>query len=523
MLQQLSIQQRFRLLLVFSLVCFAVCGVIVYRTLAEIRVNGPIYHRIMQGQDLVADILPPPAYILESYLVTLQMGSAVDQGRLQYLEQRLHQLQDEFRQRHQYWRGVRLEGELADKFLRQSHQLGERFYAKAYAQLLPALRREDRAGAALALGELGVIYEQQRQVIDQVVTLARQRNLTDERAARDRMDVMMVSLSLAFTFTVMVFVLIFNTVHRSIAKPLQDAVGIARKIAAGDWGHRFRNESRDEAGQLLSAIRDIVRSTQGELVKSEKMAALGSLVAGVSHELNTPVGNSLLAVTTLSDELQRFRARLQLSIRRSELEEFLQAVEQGADIATRNLSRAVELMHSFKQVAVDRTSSHRRRFALDQVLREILLAISPALRRTGCEVRQNVPPDIMLDSFPGPLGQVISNMIENAVKHGYADGRAGVITVAARLAERGTRVVISVSDSGSGIPAQLQPHVFDPFFTTKLGAGGSGLGLHISYNIVYELLGGSIVLHSHEGKGTVFEISMPLQAPQHSSPEGMAA
>ncbi len=512
MLEHMSIQHRFRLLLFFSLACFALCGTIVYRTLAEIRVNGPLYQRIMQGQDLVADILPPPAYILESYLVTLQMAHA-DSGHLAQLDQRLQQLRKEYEERYRYWQGAHLEGELAEQFLQHSHGQAESFYALAFGQLLPALRLHDLPAAGRVVEQLGAIYERQRQIIEQVVRLAHLRNQADEHAARDRMDVMMVSLSLVFGLTVLVFILIFNTVRRSIAKPLQDAVRIARKIAAGDWGQRIRPAANDEAGQLLQAIKEIVRNTQGEMVKAEKLAALGSLVAGVSHELNTPVGNSLMAVSTLSEELHQFRDKLNVSIRRSTLDEFLRSVELGADIATRNLQRAAELMRSFKQVAVDRTSSQRRRFSLDQVMREIQISISPMLRNTLCEIRLAVPAGITLDSFPGPLGQVITNMVENAVKHGCADGRLCSVTLSARLTDRGKRVVISVADNGQGIPTHLQPHVFEPFFTTRLGKGGSGLGLHISHNIVYELLGGTIALTSNEGRGTVFDITIPLEAP----------
>ena len=513
MLKQLSIQQRFRALLVFSLGCFALCGVIVYGAMSEIRVNGPIYQRIMQGQDLVADILPPPEYILESYLVTLQLAAAPNRARLDQLAQRLQQLDDEYEQRYRYWQNQHLQGQLADKFLSDSHSLAAAFYDIAFKELVPALRRQDSAAAAQAMARLGVTYEQQRHAIEQVVLLARQRNKNDEAAARARMDVMVVSLVLIFALTLMVFVFIFNTVQRSIAEPLQDAISITRKVAAGDWGHKFRASSNDEAGHLLTAIKDIVKNTQAELVKSEKMAALGSLVAGVSHELNTPVGNGLMAVSTLSDDLRTFRSKIAAGVRRSTLDEFLQSVETGAAIATRNLERAAELMCSFKQVAADRTSAQRRRFELDQVIHETQMTLQPMLRRAPCQVRLEVPAGIRLDSFPGPLGQVISNMIENAVKHAFADGDRGLITVSARMTERASRVQISVADNGRGIPAALQARVFDPFFTTRMGQGGSGLGLHIAHNIVYQMLGGTIQLASREGNGTVFEITLPVEAP----------
>src|SRR5471032_51163 len=309
MLEQLSIQQRFRVLLIFSLACFALCGYIVYRTLSEIRVNGPIYDSIMQGQDLVADILPPPEYLLEAYLVTLQMETAGDGARLSQLAARLHQLEDGYQQRYQYWRRAQLQGQLADKFLRQSHALALRFYGQAFDALLPALQRGDRDASARVLAQLAATYESQRHIIDDVVVLARQRNRMGEAAARQRIDVMGVTLATIFALTVAGFVFIFRTVQRSIAEPLLDAVRITKKIAAGDWSQQLYSGPKDEASNLLASIREIVKNTQKEMLKSEKMAALGALVAGVSHELNTPVGNGLMAVSTISDDLSSSASR----------------------------------------------------------------------------------------------------------------------------------------------------------------------------------------------------------------------
>lgn len=512
MLQQLGIRQRFRLLLVFSLACFALCGAIVYHTLSEIRVNGPLYQRIMQGQDLVADILPPPAYILESYLVTLQMEAAGDAAQRRRLLERLRQLEREYQARLHHWQDAGLTGELASSFLHDSDALVREFYAVAYRDLAPALERNDRSAIGAALARLGGAYERQRAVIGRVVQLAQVRNHADEAAAYDRMQVMAVALALVFALTVIVFVFIFDTVQRSIADPIIDVLNITRKIAAGDWSQQLSQRSqRGEAGHLMAAIRDIVRNTQAELVKSDKLAALGSLVAGVSHELNTPVGNGLMAVSTLSDDAQRFRNGMGAGLKRSVLEDFLGSVEMGAEIALRNLQRAAELISSFKQVAVDRSSSQRRRFQLQQLAHETQLTLLPTLKLRQCNVRLDVPDTIWLDSFPGPLGQVLSNMIDNAALHAFDGVAGGTVTVSARLLPG--RVRIRISDRGKGMAPEVQRHVFDPFFTTRLGQGGNGLGLHIAHNIVYQMLGGSIALVSGEGAGTRFDIVIPLDAP----------
>ncbi|MYM69643.1 hypothetical protein GTP45_22765 [Pseudoduganella sp. FT55W] len=510
MLEHLSIQQRFRLLLVVSLACFALCGVIVYRTLAEIRVNGPIYERIMQGQDLVADILPPPAYLVESYLVALQLADA-DAEHARPLIKRMQAAELTYQQRHSYWLAQGLSGELGEKFLKQSHALALEFYAAAFGQLIPALQAGDDVLARRTLARLGATYEQQRQVIGHVVALARQRNAADELAARERVQMMAWSLGAVFVLIVGVFVLIFNTVRRSIADPILDALKITQSVAGGNWSQHIHADARGEAGRLLQAIRDIVKNTQTEIVKAEKMAALGSLVAGVSHELNTPVGNGLMAVSTLSEDLRTFRSKMQDGLKRSMLDDFLHSVEVGADLAMRNLQRAAELMSSFKQVAADRASSQRRRFLLHQVVHETQMTLQPMLKRANCQVVLDVPAALQLDSFPGPLGQVITNLIENAAKHGL-DGCGGVITLNAWPVGE-SLVTISVSDCGKGIAPELHSHVFEPFYTTRLGQGGSGLGLHIAHNIVYQILGGTVELTSSVGNGARFDVTIPLVAP----------
>jgi signal transduction histidine kinase len=376
---------------------------------------------------------------------------------------------------------------------------------------VPALQADDDTTARHALARLATTYEEQRLVIDRVVALARERMAADEVAARERVQLMAWSLALVFTLIVGVFILIFNTVRRSIADPILDALKITQSVAGGDWNQQIHADARGDAGRLLQAVRDIVKNTQAEIVKAEKMAALGSLVAGVSHELNTPVGNGLMAVSTLSEDLRSFRGKIEQGLKRSVLDEFLHSVETGADLAMRNLQRAAELVSSFKQVAADRASSQRRQFRLHQVAHETQLTLHPMLKRANCRVVVDVPETLQLDSFPGPLGQVIANLIENAAKHGL-EGSGGVITLSARPATDGM-VTVAVSDHGKGIAAELHQHVFEPFYTTRLGQGGSGLGLHIAHNIIYQILGGTVELTSAAGEGARFDVTIPLVAP----------
>jgi PAS domain S-box-containing protein len=265
------------------------------------------------------------------------------------------------------------------------------------------------------------------------------------------------------------------------------------------------------ANDELAGALDHLRRTQDELLRAEKLAALGRLVAGIAHELNTPIGNGLMAVSTLDGRLEEFRAASADGLRRSTLDGFVAAVDTAVGIATRNLQRAAELIASFKQVAVDQTSSQRRRFRLRQTVDEMLTAMRPTLSRGGHEIAVDIPPQIELDSFPGPLEQVLGNLVENAFRHAYPDGARGCVTIAAEAGVGSVRLF--VADDGCGIPEAHLPRIFDPFFTTRLGEGGSGLGLNIAHNIVGNILGGGIEVDSRPGAGTRFALTLPFRAP----------
>ncbi len=239
------------------------------------------------------------------------------------------------------------------------------------------------------------------------------------------------------------------------------------------------------------------------------MAALGGLVAGVAHELNTPLGNSLLAASALIDHTQGFERDSALGIKRSNLDTFVAEVKQAGAIVMRNLQRAGELVASFKQVAVDRASAQAREFLLDEVVGEIMLTLWPSLKKSGVAITHDVPQGIVMLSYPGPLGQVITNLINNAVLHGFDGRQGGAVHVAARRLENDW-VELTVRDDGLGIAPEILGRIYDPFFTTKLGRGGSGLGLNIVYNMVHGVLGGRIAAASELGKGACFTVTLPL-------------
>lgn len=256
-----------------------------------------------------------------------------------------------------------------------------------------------------------------------------------------------------------------------------------------------------------------LRAAQGDLVQAEKFASLGQLVAGIAHEINTPLGIGLTAATHLTERSQSF---MQLSesggLKRSDLTGFLSTVTEGAEIITANLGRAAELVHSFKQVAADQTSAVRRSFRVGQLIEDLISSLSPRLRKATQKVQFRCLADAEMDSFPGPLGQVITNLLLNALTHAYDEAHPeGVVEIA--VEKKGTNVVIGIKDDGVGIPPSHLPRIFDPFFTTKRGQGGTGLGLHLVYNIVTQTLGGRIGCTSAVDMGTAFTLILPLTAP----------
>ena len=300
------------------------------------------------------------------------------------------------------------------------------------------------------------------------------------------------------------------TRRRQIERELRDlTVDLEQRVAQ-------RTQALEQAHDNLVRTLDELRRMQDELVRSEKLAALGGLVAGIAHELNTPIGNGLMAASTMTDEARILRQKLAQGLRRSELETFIGDMTHAADITHRNLLRAAELVNSFKQVAVDQTSSQRRKFNLKAVVDEILLTLHPTFKRTPYQVEAEIPEQLWLDSYPGPLGQALTNLVNNSLTHAFEQRDHGQIMIRAET-PREDSVRLTVSDDGHGIAAELQERIFEPFFTTKMGRGGTGLGLHIVHNLVTHILGGTITLESEPGKGCCFVLQIPLQAPELAS------
>lgn len=262
----------------------------------------------------------------------------------------------------------------------------------------------------------------------------------------------------------------------------------------------------------LSATVEQLKQTQAELVQAEKLASLGSLVAGVAHELNTPIGNALTTASALEGNTADFRRVVERGeLRRSALDSYAQMASAMAELIVKSCQRAASLVASFKQVAVDQTSEQRRRFDLRTLVDDNIAALRPSLRGAPWEILNDVPAGITCDSYPGGLGQIITALVQNAVTHAFAGRDRGQITITAAL--QAQSVELAVSDDGIGMSEQVLAHVFEPFYTTQLGHGSSGLGLSIALNIATGVLGGTLTARSQPGRETRFALRFPLIAP----------
>ncbi len=273
------------------------------------------------------------------------------------------------------------------------------------------------------------------------------------------------------------------------------------------------SEAKDTAERTLIQL----RRTQQNLIQAEKMAATSLLVAGVAHEINTPVGIVLTASTLLSgktDEVKRLLSEKRLH--RGDLEHYLESMVEMLTCIESNITRTAKLVQSFKQVAVDQTCDERRTFDMPSYIHEVLVSLGPRLRKTGHTVNFEGLTNLKVDCYPGAIAQILTNLIINATQHGFDDGHVGRITITLDL--QGDAVYLSCADNGKGVPPENIGRIFDAFFTTRRFDGGTGLGLHIVYTLTTSTLGGNISVHSEPGQGTVFELTFPRVTPTSPLP-----
>ncbi len=268
-----------------------------------------------------------------------------------------------------------------------------------------------------------------------------------------------------------------------------------------------------ESHEALEVSLDQLKKTQDELVLAEKMASLGGLVAGVAHEINTPVGTTVTAVTHLQDRLTKLaRAYQDQSLSREDLEQFLRAADEGFGIINRCLEQTTVLVRNFKQVAVDRSTEAHRTIDFGDYLQQVITTLKPRLKKTPHQVVVDCPPELLVNCRPGEISQVLTNLVMNSLIHGLDAEKPGTISIQVRRV--GKEVEMIFADDGKGVPKELQSKLFDPFFTTKRDQGGTGLGTHILFNIVTQSLHGSVRFESDEGQGLKYFIRFPISVPE---------
>jgi len=374
--------------------------------------------------------------------------------------------------------------------------------------------------------------------IDRLSVKMRQR----EQKAQETFDRTLADISRRVLSIAVIFLGIILTagvlIALSIRLPLGQIMTAMHAITSGDYDRRVQGtDARDEVGAMARAVEvfrenaiakrkteDELRASkekaesalfelnaaQQNLIDAERLAALGGLVAGVAHEVNNPIGISLTVASSFARRAEMFEAELRSDgpLRRSQLEEFVRNSRDAAQQLVANLHRAGELIQSFKQVAVDRSHAERRQFSLGEATDQIIASLRPVLKKAAIALSVDVPEGLLIDGYPGSYGQILTNLFLNAANHAFADGRSGKISISARA--RGVDdVEIIFADNGAGMTPDVQRQAFDPFFTTRRNEGGTGLGLHIVYNLVTQQLGGRMMLDSRLGQGTTFRIIMP--------------
>ena len=299
-----------------------------------------------------------------------------------------------------------------------------------------------------------------------------------------------------------------------IRKPVNAAVVRARvqtHLVLRQLKNRLEDQVAQRTAELEAALVRLQES-QEQLTSSEAKATLSTLIASVSHELGTPLGNGVMMASTLADQTRDFARVLDSgNLKRSDLTNFVASQLEGTSMVLSNLHRATELLTNFRQVAADQASEQRREFDLATVVQEIISTLTPTLKRQPHRVVLQIPEGIVMDSQPGPLGQIVINLINNAYLHAFEGRSNGQLTIRAETV--GAQVKLQFEDNGVGIPEENLAKLFEPFFSTKIGKGGTGLGMAIVANLVQKNLGGEMAVQSTPGVGTRFDISIPLVLP----------
>ncbi len=344
------------------------------------------------------------------------------------------------------------------------------------------------------------------------------RVIEEQQGEHDKLYALGESIFLV-TLAVFVSVLVFS--YFLIKRSLVPAYKLVAKLKNYSGGHsgidelleatKMLSSNRSEFGDISNSLNQMLstlKETQEQLIESEKMASLGGLVAGVSHEINTPLGICVTAASHLDEKNMEIAAGFKTgNIKKSNFEEYLDNSRQTLKIIMSNLNRASELVRSFKEVSVDQSSENKRDFELKEYLSEVILSIKPRLKKSSHKVEMDCEHQIFCVTYPGAISQIITNFIVNSLVHAFNDEKPGTIRIAAYSSDENVNIVYK--DDGGGMNEEVRSKIFEPFFTTKRGKGGTGLGMHIVYNLITQKLKGKIVCESKEGDGTTFVVTFP--------------
>ena len=294
----------------------------------------------------------------------------------------------------------------------------------------------------------------------------------------------------------------FNEMIADVERRDQEVLSARREL-------ELRVYEVDVSNRELSSTLQRLKQTQQQLIDTEKMASLGALVAGVAHEINTPIGVGVTAASTLQANTKSAKKDYESGkLTQSALLLYWEQSEAASNMILGNLDRAASLIQSFKLVAVDQSSSDIRQFDLKEYLGEVLRSLYPQVRKAGLTYLLDCEQSLPIRSYPGAISQIVTNLVMNAITHAYPNGESGHLNLKVWAAENG-EICLQFKDDGQGIPAEHLARVCDPFFTTRRGSGGSGLGLHIVYNLVTQQLCGRIKIDSEVGQGSCVSLFFP--------------
>ncbi len=280
---------------------------------------------------------------------------------------------------------------------------------------------------------------------------------------------------------------------------LKEALAISQQIQA---------ELTLKNDELINAL-DSLQAANKEIVEATKINLTSQLIAGVAHEINTPVGIMVTTNTFLNQEIQRFNSLLsEGTLKKTDLEVFMETITEATENTQRNLSNTIALIHNFKEVAVDQTSLRQRRFDLKSYLEEVVSTLKPAFKHKKINLILECPDDILLNSYPGAYSQVFTNLIFNSIKHGFKGSDEGTISIGVKIQDK--TLILDYYDNGCGIGSEELAHLFTPFYSTEHNRGGSGLGLSVVKNLIEKTLSGMITCTSEPNQGMGFHIELPL-------------